>query len=100
MIALVFSYEVRDAEAFERAYGPEGDWAQFFAQGRGYVGTELLRDVELPSRYLVVDRWESIEEYNAFLAEHQDEYLRRADESRFHYIQELRFGTFENVWPE
>ena len=37
--------------------------------------------------------------YNAFLAEHQAEYLRRSDESRFHYIQELRFGTFENVWP-
>ena len=30
MIALVFSYEVRDAEAFERAYGADGDWAQFF----------------------------------------------------------------------
>ena len=30
MIALVFSYEVRDAEEFERAYGPEGDWVHFF----------------------------------------------------------------------
>ena len=77
MIALVFRYEVRDCEAFERAYGPEGDWAQFFRQGRGYVGTELLHDVEEPDRYLVVDRWESIEAYNAFLAEHHDEYMRR-----------------------
>jgi heme-degrading monooxygenase HmoA len=100
VIALVFRYEVRDPEAFELAYGPEGEWAQFFRQGRGYIGTELLRDVEERDRYLVVDRWESADAYNTFLAEHEAEYLRRADESRVHYVQELRFGTFENVWPE
>ena len=98
MIALVFRYEVRDREAFKDGYGPEGDWAQFFRTGRGYVGTELLHDVDEPDRYLVIDRWESIEALNACLAEDQDEYVRRSDESRFHYIQELRFGTFENVW--
>ena len=49
VIALVFRYEVRDPEAFERAYGPEGEWAQFFREGRGYVGTELLHDVESPT---------------------------------------------------
>ena len=100
MIALVFRYEVRDPEAFERTYGADGDWAEFFRTGHGYIGTELLRDVEEPDRYLVIDRWESADAYNAFLAEHQAEYLRRSDESRFHYVQELRFGTFENVWNE
>jgi heme-degrading monooxygenase HmoA len=100
VIALVFRYEVRDPETFEAAYGPEGDWAQFFRQGAGYIGTELLRDVEERDRYLVIDRWESAEAYNAFLSEHNEEYLRRADESRFHYVQELRFGTFENIWSE
>ena len=50
MIALVFSYEVaRDAAEFERAYGMDGEWAEFFRQGRGYIGTELLRDVEAPA---------------------------------------------------
>ena len=24
--------------------------------------------------------------------------MRRVDDTRFHYDQELRFGTFENVW--
>ena len=98
MIALVFRYEVRDTGNFERAYGPDGDWAQFFRTGRGYIGTELLHDVELPGRYLVVDRWETAEAYNAFAAEHREEYMRRVDDSRFYYDQELRFGTFETVW--
>jgi len=98
VIALVFRYEVRDPETFEAAYGADGEWAQFFRQGQGYIGTELLRDLEEPDRYLVIDRWESAEAYNAFLTAHNDEVMRRADESRFHYVQELRFGTFENVW--
>ncbi len=100
MIALVFSYEVRDAPAFEQVYGPDGEWAQFFRQGAGYIGTELLRDLEEADRYMVIDRWESIEAYNAFIAEHQVEYLRRSDESRLYYIAELRFGAFENIWAE
>ena len=100
MIALVFSYEARDPPEFERVYGPDGEWAQFFRGGRGYIGTELLRDVETPGRYLVVDRWESAEAYNTFVAEHRDEYMQRADETAFHHLQELRLGTFENVWAE
>ena len=100
MIALVFRYEVRDPQAFEDVYGPEGEWAQFFRSGDGYIGTELLHDVEEPDRYLVIDRWESADAYNAFLAAHQAEYLRRSDEARFNYSQELRFGTFENIWHD
>jgi len=99
VIALVFSYEVvSDAAEFERVFGTDGEWAEFFRRGRGYVGTELLRDVEAPGRYLVIDRWESAEAYNAFVAEHHDDYMRRVDDTRFHYDSELRFGTFESVW--
>jgi heme-degrading monooxygenase HmoA len=98
VIALVFSYDVRDPAEFERVYGPGGDWAQFFGGAHGYIGTELLRDVETPGRYLVIDRWESAEAYNAFATEHREDYMRRVDDTRLYYEQELRFGTFENVW--
>ena len=97
MIALVFSYDVHDVEQFERVYGPEGEWARFFRTGRGYIGTELLRDVEAPGRYLVIDRWESADAYNAFVAERRDEYMALVDATRFHYDSELRFGTFETL---
>jgi heme-degrading monooxygenase HmoA len=99
VIALVFVYDVSQPEEFERVYGPDGDWAEFFGQGRGYVGTELLRDVEQPGRYLVVDRWESGDAYNAFVEQHREEYMRRVDETVFLYDQELRFGTFDTIWP-
>ena len=100
MIALVFSYDVADTAEFERVYGPDGDWAAFFRPGRGYVGTELLRDLEQPGRYLVIDRWESADAYDAFVAANRDEYMRRVDDTAFLYRQELRFGTFEGIWHD
>jgi len=98
MLVLVFSYEAREPAEFERVYGPEGEWAEFFRRGTGYVGTELLRDSESPGRYLVLDRWESAEAYNAFVEANRDEYVARVDDTRLYYDQELRLGTFENVW--
>jgi heme-degrading monooxygenase HmoA len=98
VIALVFTYEVTDSAEFERAYGAEGEWARFFRTGQGFVGTEILRDVESPGRYIVVDRWESRDSYNEFVAANKEEYTRRVDEAAFAYEQELRLGTFENVW--
>jgi heme-degrading monooxygenase HmoA len=98
VIALVFSYEVtRDVAEFERVYGTDGEWAEFFRQGRGYIGTEVLHDVEAPTRYLVIDRWESADAYNTFVAAHREEYMARVDATRFHYDSELRFGTFETL---
>src|SRR5205085_7845930 len=94
LIALVFTYDVSDAGEFERVYGPDGEWATFFRTGRGYVGTELLRDLEQPGRYLVVDRWETRDAYNDFVETRREEYMRRVDETAF----QLRFGTFESVW--
>jgi heme-degrading monooxygenase HmoA len=98
MIALVFSYDVTDLADFERTYGAEGEWAQFFRSGTGYIGTELLKDIEIPGRYLVIDRWDSSDAYNAFVEANREEYMRRVDETAFHYLHELRFGTFQSVW--
>jgi len=98
VIALIFSYEASDTGEFERVYGPEGDWVKFFRRGRGYVGTELLRDLEAPGRYVVIDRWESAEAYDAFVGANREEYTRRVDETAYLHQQELRFGTFDGVW--
>ena len=38
------------------------------------------------------------EAYDAFVAEHRDEYMRRVDDTAFMHQQELHFGTFESVW--
>jgi hypothetical protein len=44
MIAILWRYRVKPEHRgdFERAYGPDGDWANLFRRHPGYLGTELL----------------------------------------------------------
>ena len=59
---------------FERVYGPDGDWANFFRRGEGYLGTELMHDVETPGRYVTIDRWTSAAAYEDFRSRNLSEY--------------------------
>jgi heme-degrading monooxygenase HmoA len=94
--AAVFLYEVdTDAhDAFHSVYGPEGEWARFFAPGEGYLGTELLRSGE---RYLLIDRWTSRSAYEAYLAAHADEYARRNADAQRLWRHEEDVGRFDIV---
>lgn len=78
MYVIVWRFRVADErqEAFEKAYGPGGDWARFFERSSDFVGTELLRaapeeedgvHVGEPGRdFFTIDRWTSREAYAAF----------------------------------
>ena len=68
MYVIIWEFQVKEEyEAeFEQIYGPDGAWAQLFKRGEGYLGTELLRDMEQPRRYLTLDRWRSRAAYEAF----------------------------------
>lgn len=67
MIATIWRFSVNhDAiEAFERVYGPHGDWPRLFARAAGYAGTELLKLDDDVGTYLTIDRWNSASDYHA-----------------------------------
>ena len=94
--AAVFLYEVDNdgRDAFEAVYGPEGEWARFFAPGDGYRGTELLRSGE---RYVLIDRWDSCEAYEVYLEAHADEYAARNREAARLWRREEDLGRFESA---
>jgi heme-degrading monooxygenase HmoA len=96
MHAAVFAYDVdpATAEAFEAAYGPDGDWARFFRAGAGYLGSDLWRGEG--GRYLLVDRWESAEAYDSFLAANAEEYRRRSEAGERLYRSETPLGRYES----
>ncbi|HSJ71703.1 MAG TPA: antibiotic biosynthesis monooxygenase [Acidimicrobiia bacterium] len=58
---------------FERAYGPDGEWAELFRRGDGYLGTELVRGAT-PGEYATIDRWVSAEAHADFLDRWRDDY--------------------------
>ena len=76
MLIVIWEYHVKIVHLadFERVYAPNGAWAELFRKGKGYLGTELIRDVQDPHRFLTIDRWTSAEEYNEFLSNWQSEY--------------------------
>ena len=62
------------AAEFEQLYGPAGPWVALFRQSAGYIGTQLLRDQANPLRFITVDRWRSLGDYQAFRAAFAREY--------------------------
>lgn len=72
----VWEYEVTadHVDAFVAAYGGEGDWAQLFRTGRGFLGTELYRRTDGEARFVTVDRWQDHESWHDFLEEFRETY--------------------------
>lgn len=76
MIATIWRFRVQRSmtEAFERAYGPRGDWARLFARVEGYAGTELLKVHDDAATYLTIDRWDDEDHYRRAKATLADDY--------------------------
>lgn len=61
---------------FERIYDSQGEWAQLFKRGTGYLGTELHRDLKAAGRYITVDYWTSKAAYETFRSRFDAEFNR------------------------
>lgn len=66
--------EPRHADAFERGYGPDGEWVALFRRTAGYVRTVLRRDDAQPSRYVTLDEWDSRAAWELFRADFAAEF--------------------------
>ena len=77
-MVLAYRYRVHPDRraAFERVYGPAGDWARLFARADGYLGTELLVSTDEPGAYLLLDRWATPAAHAAFGEAHGVDYER------------------------
>jgi heme-degrading monooxygenase HmoA len=84
---------------FEKVYGPQGEWAQFFKQGAGYRGTELLRDPANPRRYVTIDRWASQAAYEAFQSRSSAEYEAIDRHCEELTESEALLGSFSLIGP-
>jgi hypothetical protein len=78
MIEIVWEFVVKEEcrGQFELAYGPGGAWSKLFAGSPGFRGTTLLRDTNMPGRYLSIDVWDTLEQQEQLLAEREAEYAK------------------------
>ena len=99
MIEIIWTYTVkpeRRAE-FERRYAVNGDWAQLFARAAGYRGTSLLRDASSETRYATIDRWDSMELFEAFKSEFPQAYAELDQVCSAFTTDEQHVGTFRTT---
>jgi quinol monooxygenase YgiN len=89
-----FKVHRQHAEAFRRYYGEGGAWTQLFRRARGYLETRLLQDEEDPLRFVTIDTWSSIEDYQAFRASYAAEYAALDRLCEGFTIEETLIGSF------
>jgi heme-degrading monooxygenase HmoA len=96
---LAWEFEVApdQRDAFERRYGPEGDWARLFARADGFLGTRLLRDTGTSGCYVTLDAWRSEADWQAFRARFAAEYAALDRDCEALTTREARLGAFTDI---
>lgn len=89
-----FRINPRKRRAFERAYGRDGGWARFFETGKGYLGTDLIRDARESNRYLTLDYWKSRASYERFRKQNRKMYEIIDARCEALTTQEVEIGKF------
>ena len=102
MNVIIWEYLVK-AECvteFERIYSADGAWTKLFKKSSGFIGTELLRDKKQTHRYITIDRWNSLQEYESFLLQWQSEYEALDAKCNNLTEQETLLGKWESIRRE
>jgi hypothetical protein len=97
MYCYVWSYVVRPEHllAFQIAYGPDGDWCQFFRRDPEYIRTNFLGDLDNPTRFMTIDFWTSREACLSFRERFGSEFEALDKNFGQLTVEEVYLGDFE-----
>lgn len=75
MVAVVWQFTIDEntAEEFERFYGADGEWTALSRRSRSFLGSSFLKDLVIPTRYVLVEYWSEMLVYERHLADFGDE---------------------------
>jgi antibiotic biosynthesis monooxygenase len=98
-VTAVWEFQVKPEAiiAFEKIYGPDGAWAQLFRQSPDYRGTELIRDLDRPGRFLTLDHWTSLESLRRLKQDLHVEYAALDKQCESLTEVEVFLGNFESL---
>lgn len=94
MVVWEFRVNPRKRRAFDRVYGPDGEWATLFRTAKGFLGTELIRDAHDANRYLTLDFWKSRADYERFKRRNRDMYELIDAKNKSLTTRESEIGQF------
>ena len=99
MHVILWKFTVREERIrdFVRACRSDGDWAQLFRRGEGYLGTRLLRCADEPNIFVTVDRWDSADCFEVFKKQYETEYNELDARFEAYTLSEEKLGAFSEV---
>lgn len=99
MLHIVWQFHARPNRLteFETHYGGGGSWAQLFRKGSGFKGTVCLRDHKEPTRFVVIDIWESAAAFAHFKQRFGTEYAELDKRCEELTLVEEPLGQFESL---
>ena len=83
MLAVVWQFDVQDGseDAFETLHGADGAWTALSRRSRSFLGSSFLKDLAVPTRYLLVEYWSEMVVYEKHVADF-DAQLKALEERR------------------
>jgi quinol monooxygenase YgiN len=89
-----FTVHPDHVDEFRAYYGEQGAWTQLFRRAHGYLGTRLLQDATERLRFVTIDTWSSVEDYEAFRASYASEYAALDRLCEGFTVEEALIGHF------
>lgn len=82
---------------FVAAYRRNGTWAALMEQHDGYLGTELVRDLANPARFITIDHWKTEADWQEFRQRFSAQYEELDRQCAMMTVGEREIGRFAVV---
>lgn len=75
MVAVVWQLTLleQNETEFEQFYGADGDWTKLSRRSRSFLGCSFLKDLAVPTRYLLIEYWSEMVVYEKHVSDFSDE---------------------------
>src|SRR5690242_8954800 len=99
MIYIIWEFQINSHQTaeFEKAYGSQGTWATLFAKSKNYHGTTLIKDNINIGRYLTIDYWDKLADFDLFIKKFSKDYQKLDDLCEKITSSEKKIGIFEKI---
>jgi len=96
VVAVVWQFTVKEdtGEAFEEFYGADGDWTKLSRRSRSFLGSSFLKDLAVPTRYLLVEYWSEMLVYEKHTADYEAEIEALAERREAFAVTVESLGLF------
>jgi heme-degrading monooxygenase HmoA len=84
MFQVIWELKVKfkEREKFEKFYDAKGEWVRFFSKSPAYQGTDVLESGEGDGTFLVIDEWQSEEDFNEYTSANKPAYNQLEEMAR------------------